>query len=240
MIGIFTGLPGAGKSLKLAQTVIEVLYRNKKLYEKRMKFFLIGKMETKPEMRQLFSNLHFSKEVMEEFPNQIFHWSDPAQLTPLRDVDVVWDEIATHLDSTQWANMSLELKRWLQQHRKFGIEIYGTTQDFAQIDKSMRRLTSDLQYLTKLFGSGDISPTKEEVKFVWGLVLVRSLDPTIYDEAKSKFGSGGFPQFFFITRDAVNVFNTREEIKMGKYPPLRHIERDCELSNCSHIKTIHV
>jgi len=229
MIVIFSGLPGAGKSLKLAQTVMEVLYRNKKLFKKGFP------------LRKIYTNIKFSEAVYAEFPNQIEIWSEPAQLTQLRDVDVVWDEIATHLDSTQWANMSLELKRWLQQHRKFGIEIYGTTQDFAQIDKSMRRLTSDLLLLTKVIGSPDPSPTRPKPKTIWGLVLIRTLDPQKYDEAKSKFEAYGMlPKFMFITRKFVDIYDTRQEILQGKYPPLRHIERSCENDVCGHIKTLHV
>lgn len=230
MIVIFSGLPGSGKSLKLASTLIEILYRNKKLHEKK------GLPK-----RLLYSNLHFSEEVEREFDGYIAYWQDPAELPRLRDADVAWDEIATHLDATQWANMSLELKRWLQQHRKFGIEIYGTTQDFAQIDKSMRRLTSDLLLLTKVVGSPDPSPTRPVVSRVWGLVLIRTLDPQKYDEAKSKFEAYGFmPKFMLIQKKFVDVYSTRQEILQGKYPPLRHIGRDCELDNCSFHKIIHV
>jgi len=228
MIVIFTGLPGSGKTLKLAQTALNLLWRNKKLREKGFP------------PRYLYSNIHFNEEVIKEYPGQVKYWVDPAELPPLRDADIIWDEIATHLDATQWQNMSLELKRWLQQHRKFGCEIYGTTQDFAQIDKSMRRLASDLLYMTKLFGSRDISPTMPSVKRPFGFILVRTLDPTVYDEAKSKFGSSGLPRFMFITKIRVMVFDTREEIKMGKYPPLRHIPRDCEKADCPFHKVLHV
>lgn len=229
MIAIFTGLPGSGKTLKLARVAVEVLYRNVSLKKKGLA------------QRKMFSNIHFSPEVESEFRGFIEYWSDPAELVKLRDCDVLWDEIATHLDATQWQNMSLELKRWLQQHRKYGIEIFGTTQDFAQIDKSMRRLTSDLVSITKIFGSPDPSPTRPVVKTAWGLCLLRVLDPQKYDETTSKFQAYGLlPRIMWISTKYVNIFNTREEILMGKYPPLRHIERDCEKSNCTVHKVIHV
>jgi len=225
MIAVFTGLPGAGKSYKMAQTVIDVLYRNKKWYEK------------SGILRPIYSNLKLSPSVEEEFKGFINYWSEPAELVTLRDVDVFWDEIATHLDSTQWQNMSLEIKRWLQQHRKFGIEIYGTTQDFAMIDKSMRRLTSDLLYLTKLFGSRDKSSTKPPVKYIWGLILVQHFDPTTYDEEKKK--STGFPSFMLLNRSAIDIYDTTQEIKQGKYPPLNHIERECIYPGCQFHKVTH-
>jgi len=220
MIAIFTGLPGAGKSLKMSATFVELLYRNKKIKEK------YGFD------RKIYSNLHLSKEVEEEFPGQFVYWTDPSELVKVRNADVMWDEIATYLDSTQWQNMSLEIKRWLQQHRKFGIEIYGTTQDFAMIDKSMRRMTSDLKHLTKMFGSRDISSTKPPVKYVWGLIMVQTFDPTTYDEETKK--ALGFPSFMLISRSSVNVFDTTQEIVAGKYPPLNHIERECLHPDCQH------
>jgi len=228
MIVVFTGLPGAGKSLKLARTAIELLYRNKVHFERGGR------------LRKLYTNLKLSEAVLVEFEDFVEDWVDPAQLTSLRDVDVLWDEIATHLDATQWQNMSLELKRWLQQHRKFGIELYGTTQDFAQIDKSFRRLCSDLFHLTKIFGSRDKSSTRPEVKHIWGLSLVQTLDPQTYNEEKSKFKNDGLPSFVWISRSDVEIFDTTAEVKLGKYPPLRHIERDCEQNNCTHKKILHV
>jgi len=226
MIVIFTGLPGAGKSQKMAHVMIDTLYRNRQWYEKSGK------------KRQVWSNMRLNFDVEREFIGYINYWEDPRDLTGLRDVDVFWDEIATHLDSTQWQNMSLEIKRWLQQHRKFGIEIYGTTQDFAMIDKSMRRMTSDLFILTKLFGSRDKSSTKPEVKYIWGLVLIRGMDATQYDESKSK-QQGGFPSIMLLTRQGVELFNTTQEIKRGKYPPLNHIERECADPGCTFHKVIH-
>jgi len=38
-ITIFTGLPGSGKSYKLARTVIEVLYRNRRYYDIQIREF---------------------------------------------------------------------------------------------------------------------------------------------------------------------------------------------------------
>jgi len=228
MIVVYTGLPGAGKSLKLARTAIDVLERNKKFYEK------------SGIKRILYTNLKLSEKVLDYYGDLVEDWSDPAQLTSLRNCDVLWDEIATHLDSTQWANMSMELKRWLQQHRKFGIELYGTTQDFAQIDKSFRRLTSDLLFLSKLFGTRDKSATRPEVKRIWVFSIVKTLDPQKYDEEKSKFSSGGIPSFLFATRSDVEIFDTTAEVKVGKYPPLRHIARSCEANSCSVIKILHV
>lgn len=250
MIVIFTGLPGSGKSYKLGQTVCDLLWRNKKAYLKAEKK-LCKEYECDPDpeathlhpvppKRMMFTNLQLSPMVEEEYAGFITYWTELRQLTPLRDVDVVIDEVATYFDARLWETLSLEMRRWLAQHRKFGIEIYGTAQDFAQTDKAFRRLTSDLLYLTKVIGSRDISATKAPPKYIWGVSLVRTLDPTVYDEQKSKFQASGIPSFMLITRRGTEIFDTRAEVKMSSALLLKHLERECEDPACNFHKVVHV
>jgi hypothetical protein len=242
MIVIFTGLPGSGKSYKLGRTVVEILYRNKKAFEKAENYYWTTKLPTLryPEKRYVYTNLALGGSVADEFQGYIKTWTDLRQLTPLRDVDVIIDEVATYFDARLWETLSLEMRRWLAQHRKFGIEIYGTSQDFAQVDKAFRRLTSDLVYLTKLVGSRDISATKAPPRFIWGLALVRELDPTVYDEQKSKFAASGVPKFMWISRKGTELFDTRAEVKLSSALPMKHIRKECENPDCSFVKTVHV
>jgi len=241
MIVVFTGLPGSGKSLKLARTLVDVLYRNKFYYEKQVRKFEQGKIETVPIKRILWTNLKLKPEVEAEFEGYVKYWTDLRQLTSLRDVDVLIDEVATYFDARLWETLSLEMRRWLAQHRKFGIEIYGTSQDFAQVDKAFRRLTSNLLYLTKMIGTRDLSPTKPPPRFVFVLSLIKELDPTVYDEQKSKFATGSIiPRFMVITKHDVGIFDTRAEVQLSKALPLKHIERECERNDCPFHKTQHV
>lgn len=241
MILILTGLPGSGKSYKLGQIVTDILHRNQRAYEKAKKLHdADGVKYPAPRMRMLFTNLQLKPHVEGFYPGQIVYWTELRQLTPLRDCDVIIDEVATYFDARLWETLSLEMRRWLAQHRKFGIEIYGTSQDFAQVDKAFRRLTSDLQYLVKVAGSRDISATKPPPRWIWGVVMVRELDPTVYDEQKSKFASTGFPSFMLITRAGVEIFDTRAEVKLSSALPLKHLEKACELPDCSFHKVVHV
>jgi len=228
MIVIFTGLPGSGKSFKMAQTLVEVLYRNKKAYEKG-----IAK-------RMVFTNLKLSEAVEAEFEGFYTYWTDLRQLVILRDCDVFIDEVGTYFDARLWETLSLEMRRWLNQHRKFGIELYGTAQDFAQVDKAFRRLTSDLLYLYKLAGSRDISASRPPPKYIWGISLVRELDPTVYDEQKSKFAATGLPKFMWITRKGTQIFDTRAEVKLSAALPMKHITKECEDPSCGFKRVVHV
>jgi len=241
MIVIFSGLPGSGKSTKLADTLLNVLARNRKMYQKAWEKYAQGELESEPVRRILWTNLQFTKMVEDEYAGYFEYWTDLRQLVVLKDVDVAIDEVATYFDARLWESLSLEMRRWLSQHRKFGVEIYGTTQDFAQVDKAFRRLTSDLFLLKKIIGSADISPTRPAPRWIWGVVVIRELDPTVYDELKSKFGGGGiFPSFMWISRAMTEIFDTRAEVKMSKALAMHHIEKACELPNCAFHKTIHV
>jgi len=238
MISIYTGKPGAGKSLKLADTLLEILNRNSKWFEKCKKEWE-SKGGVPPEKRLVYSNLKIKGEIEEFYKEYIRYWEDPRELTKFKDADVFWDEIATHLDSTRWKECSLELKRWLQQHRKFGIEIYGTTQDFAMIDIAMRRLTSDVQILYKICGSRDPSPTTPPIKKIWGLIMIREAQPETYavDKMENNAKILAMPSFMFLTRERVETFDTRQEIRAGKQPMLEHIARFCPI--CNHEKISH-
>jgi len=228
MIVGWTGLPGASKTTSLADVAIEVLYRNKKFYE------------STGVLRKLQSNIKFSDAVHAEFPDQIEYWADVEQLTALTDCDVILDEATVYFDSRNWDNLSLDIRRWLRQHRKKGIEIYFTAQEFGEVDIAFRRLVTDLFYVTKLFGSRDLSATLPPPKYIYVFTMERPIDPIGYDEKTSKFSNlTVLPRFRLFTRKDTLVFDTRQEIKASKYPPLRHIERECGDPTCTFHKTIH-
>jgi|SRR3972149_1432271 len=227
MITIITGLPGSGKSIATAQIAMRLFRRNKRWFER------------SKQLRKVASNLRFSKEIQYKYQSYIQYWNDPMELVTMRDVDIVWDEVAVHLDSTQWANLPLEVKRFLQQHRKRGIDIYGNTQTFSTIDVSMRRLVERLYFLQKIVGSRSPSPTRPPIRFVWGLVLRSLVDPDSYEGEKVDYRFSR-RSLLWIDKYAVNVFDTFQEIQTGIYPPFRHVTRECGDVHCNFQKVLHI
>jgi len=220
---ITEGAPGQGKSLYTARTTRRLAQRN-------LKWFKNGNP-----LRFIYSNLKFSEEFEEEWTIETNHgkvcmikyWTDSSELVKLRDVDIIWDEIATELDARNWVNLSIEMKRFLSQYRKRGIDIYANTQDFSMIDQRARLMISNVRTLTKILGSRDISTTKPPPKHIWGLIMMR--DVTNFKETdpeKKKYEI--LPSFMFISRDLVKIYDTRQDIALGKPPPLRHEVRYCE------------
>jgi len=166
-------------------------------------------------------------------PNPIRHWKDVEELEELCDCDLVIDEVGTYFDSRTFKDLPLSTRLWLAQASKLGVDIYGAAQDFAQVDLAFRRLTTELYHITKLAGSQRPSPTRPPVTRIWGLCMIRELDPVGYDEKERKFNNASsFPSFFFIQRSMCEIFDTTQRIAKSKPPPYKHVERPCADPDC--------
>lgn len=214
---ITEGAPGQGKSLYTARTTLRILQRNKKWHEK-------GNQR-----RFVYSNLKFSEKFEEEWGGYLKYWSNANDLVKLYDVDIIWDEIATELDARNWTNLGEEMKRFLSQYRKRGIDIYANTQDFSMIDQRARLMISNVRTLKKIIGSRDISTTKPNPKYIWGLVMIRDVinfKETQIDKKQYEF----LPGFMLIERELVEIYDTRQDIPASpplpiikKWTPIEHI-----------------
>lgn len=212
---VFEGAPGQGKSLATAREVLMLLNRNRKWFE------VTGKM------RMIQSNIKFSENLEKAYPGQIGYWTDTNQICNFKDCDLIWDEIATELDARNFANLSTELKRFLSQYRKRGVDIYANTQDFSMIDARARLMITGVETLTKLIGSRDLSATKPAPKYVWGLIVVRRVENyRETDPDKKRYGI--LPSFFFITKELTSLYDTTQDIPQGALPPLKHVVQYCE------------
>jgi len=212
---IVEGAPGQGKSLYTARLVRQLLKRNKRWAAQGH------------ETRMICSNIKFAEAFEEESRGFLHYWSDPDELTQFRDVDIIWDEIATELDSRNWVNLSVEMKRFLSQYRKRGVDIYANTQDFSMIDARARLMITRVRTLTKLIGSRDISTTKPPPKYIWGLVMIRDVQNfRETDPEKKRFEL--VPSFMVIERESCEIYDTRQDITMGKPAPLKHTVVYCE------------
>jgi len=214
---ITEGAPGQGKSLYTAALTRRVLRRNEKWFQK------TGLK------REVWSNMKFSEEFEEEWPGWIRYWADSSVLVQLHDVDIIWDEIATELDARNFMNLTVELKRFLSQYRKRGIDIYANTQDFSMVDARARLMITRVATLNKIIGSSDPSPTKPKIKHIWGLVSVREVE-NFKETNPDKKVYGWIPSFFFIDKEDIEIYDTRQSIDAGTLPVrrLRKQIEECE------------
>ena len=225
---IFSGKEGSGKSLRMAYLARFVLKANA--------YFL-----TKTGiMRPIYTNIKFSDEYIKKSNSlgiKIIEWANLEELIGLEGCDIFIDEIGTYFDSRLWSELPLTVRRWIAQCDKNGVNIYGTAQDFAQIDKSFRRLVSTLYHITKLAGSPRPHKSYPKIKYPWGIFMTRMLDAKSYKEDEAKLDKTGFPSFFLLSKDDYLVYSTNQSILMSKALPLRHLLRtcaDCWLQKVSH------
>jgi len=226
---IFSGLEGDGKSLQLAKIARFLVKRNSKWKEK-------SKTKEKPEgiTRPIYSNMRFSKafaEYAEAEGIPLRYWSNLDDLIKIEQADIIVDEVGNYFDSRLWADLTLDARRWLTQGSKMGIELYGSAQDFAQVDKAFRRLVNELIHISKIIGSPRPAATRPPVQRIWGICSMRSLDPQTYDEGEDKFASASIfsMRWFRIRRQDCEIFDTTQKIERSIPSPYRHIQRFCEL-----------
>jgi len=224
---IYTGPEDAGKSYKLAETAGKLVERNHEWQKKT------------GVMRPVVSNLKFEKwfeGYAESKGVEILYWKDLEQLPQMHGLDLIIDEVGAYFDSRTFKDLPLDVRLWLAQASKLGVDIFGSAQDFAQVDVSFRRLvagaTNALYLIDKLAGSKRPHPTKPITGKIWGVCSMREIDPVGYNEETKKFSNKGIPKFFFIRRDICKVFDTNLRIDKSKAPPFKHIERRCVIKGC--------
>lgn len=179
-------------------------------------------------VRELWSNIKFADHVEREYEGLIKYWTDTDTIVKIRDCDLLWDEIATELDSRNYATLSIEMRRFLSQYRKRGVDIYANTQDISMVDARARIMVTGVSSLVKVMGSGDPSKTKPAIEKIWGVVWVRPLlNYKETDMAKRKFVNFP-PSFFFIKRKHVEMYDTTQDIPQGALPRLKHTLQYCE------------
>jgi len=229
---IFSGLESSGKSLRLAMEAERLVLRNAKWREKSGK------------IRPIYSNMEFSQSFSNgatELGIPLRYWENLDDLVQISNADVIIDEVGNYFDSRLWPDLSQDARRWITQGAKAGVEIYGAAQDFAQVDIAFRRLVNELYHISKLLGSPRPAPTKPPVEKIWGVCIMRELDPRGYKEDEKRFASDSLlPKFFFIQRQYCEIFDTSQFIKKSKPATLKHVERFCEDDKCGFKKISHV
>jgi len=220
---VLEGRPGMGKSLATASRVRDLLTRNKKWYEK-------GNPR-----RIIYSNIRWSDKFDKTIGEFGRYWKDMRELCGLRDCDIIWDEIANELDSRNWVNLSNEVKRFLSQYRKRGIDIYANTQDFSMVDARARLMVTKVARCKKLIGSRDPTPTKPPVRSPWGVILIREFENyrEVIETGMRKYEK--IPQVMLIRKELVEMYDTTQDIPIGIQAPYQHIERECELEGCKSL-----
>jgi len=240
---VYSGRPGAGKSSKFADQLIRVALRNKAWYERLYKYPIDGYIPIK---RKVFTNTPIEPHILHELGITDYYaeFHGIHQALQIRDADIFWDEMQVdcHIDMDD--RLPRQAFEFFQQHRKLGLEIYATSQDFAQITKGVRRTAMRLVYYIKLIGSRNPSATRPPVKMPFLFSIGFDLDPATYDEETSKKGLEisftSLPEFLILGPKQLLRYKTGYIIGQGEMPPYQHYERKCGKEGCKHCKIVHI
>lgn len=154
----YLGLPGAGKTLSMVEEQILPAYLNG---------------------QQILSNFWLNLKGVKYFYTE-------EDFLDFRNGVLAFDEIGQILDPYNWKNLSFNVRRYFQNHRKFHVDIFSTTQDISFIAKPARVLISEyvfsenstsnfLNSLLSLFGSSDLSFKQRHLTFAELYLLQKGL-----------------------------------------------------------------
>jgi len=225
---IYTGYESSGKTLMMAKQLRANLRRN--IYYK--KAFGIT--------RPIMGNISFSDYFIENAAQNgipVKEWHDLDELPKLKGVDLYIDELAVYFDARLYADLPINVRRWLPQSEKLGVRLFGAAQDYGQIDKNFRRLVQELFEVKKAFGTRRPALNTPPVsKNPWGMLVVHQLNPRDFDGDQTELTTKGFPSFHFFGKSDIKIFDTNKMVIESPPPPLKHVERYCEICKKAHVK----
>lgn len=120
MIKCYFGVPGVGKSTILVREYL----KNRKYY----KFIYTINI-------QIANVPMIDKSDLEKYK--------------FKNALILWDEITMDADNREYKSFSKDLRDFFILHRHLGCDIIYATQNFENVDKKVRDLTSELWYMSK-------------------------------------------------------------------------------------------
>jgi len=100
MIYVYTGLPGSGKTTKLAQLALRKLKEAQRL-ERKYSY-----------VRKVYTNIKFSKEIELKYERYIEYFEEIHSMHTWRDCDIFIDELAVYFDSREWESLPRSIKKF--------------------------------------------------------------------------------------------------------------------------------
>lgn len=222
---VFVGLESSGKSLLMSRELKENIKRNYK-----------WKKYTGTD-RPIYYNIAVSDELRDFAISKgviLKPWSNLWSLVDMYECDLYIDELATYFDSRFYSELPIDIRLWLAQAEKMGVQIVGATQDYFMIDISFRRLVKKLYEVKKVIGSPRPMQTAPKVKYIWGIIFIWELDARSatkagnQEEMKVVGGLlGNIPKVTFLRKKDTKNFHTQTRVKLSEPPPLRKYVRVC-------------
>lgn len=220
---VWIGFESSGKSLMMQRKMVDLIDRNAKL---------IKKYNTVPRLIATNSPIPKAlKDYADERGVEIRFVHDLDDMVKLRGCDLFIDELSVYFDARRFAELPLYVRRWSSQAAKLGVHIYGTTQNWPQIDVSFRRLTEKVVACSKIAGTQRPHPTFPASKRPWAIFAITSytnfVDKSTGETVLKPDGILFRYSLTTLKKEDQKFFDTNAEIEEGSPPPLRKIVRVC-------------
>jgi len=219
---IYTGLESSGKSLMLSAHLVRNVKRNAAW---KTRLGIDRPIVTTLPVSDSFITYAKSVGVRIEAIHEV------SEFPRLRGCDFYIDEIGTYFpkDMYEWKDVPQSVKRWLPQSEKLGVHIYGTAQDYGQVNKDFRRLVKALYEVKQAFGPkrpGENLPNNKQL--IFGLLVIHKLDARRFDGDQFDMKTiGWFPKLKFYNHWATDRYDTNKMVIESPPAPLRKITRIC-------------
>lgn len=197
MITIITGKPGAGKTLFMTYTALEMFLQGYDVYAN-------WKLD--------FSTYIEKKKIKKEKLGQVFFWSEIPELLHIKGGQIFIDEAQGYFDSREWVEMPPSAKQKFSAHRHdvgkdeagniIPLDVFAGVQHMSNIDKRIRDLGQNFAEVRNIF---------RKLFMVSYFELHDLKDDSVKRKAVKR-------RLFLFSKLKANCYNTHEAVNFIEYP----------------------
>jgi len=165
---------------------------------------------------KLGAKVHVNYPVSFDKANTDIHrWHQLDEIYNIHSGVIGIDEGQKLFDSHTWFNLPKSFADKIAQHRKHYVDIFTTTQDFANIDVIVRRNVHELYTCQNIFRF----PKKDRVKPILQILRVtKQIRKLTQDVERIQWVNVGRAKFYFISRFWTReYYNTYADVGMEKF-----------------------
>lgn len=213
---VYTGIESSGKDLHLSIRAERVLKRNIKWMKKREK---LGEPLVQRTMAFMAPMSKDFIQRIEDAGCKYVKFDNLSDILGLNEVDIFIGELIKLFPANGSNSLSREQLDFITQGAKDGVHMFCGSQDFSQVHKQFRLLVNEVYVVTKIIGSRRPIKSAPPVNKVWGICMVRGVDPTSFKGDSPSMETIGFPSFTFIKLEDCLRFDTSYKVPLTEFPP---------------------
>jgi len=141
--------------------------------------------------------------------DRVKYFKNIFEIQAMKNCVLILDEAQMFFNSRNWDTMSPSLQFAFQQHRHYGMDIWGAVQNIKRLDIVVRELVSNYYESSKIIGTGTPTPLKP-IRYPFALGMLRRFDPLDANLKKRTFKS---LKVHLFTKKDFDFYNTLADYK---------------------------